>query len=84
MKILSGKVYSNKMHKTIIVKIIHKVKHAKYKKYINKYTKYFIHDEENKCNIGDLITFKETTQLSKKKKWLLLNIIRTKNDTNAN
>ncbi|MCB1711773.1 MAG: 30S ribosomal protein S17, partial [Candidatus Riesia sp.] len=69
MIVLSGNVYSNKMNKTIIVKISRKVKHKKYKKYINKSTSYFIHDENNSCKNGDLITFKETAQISKKKKW---------------
>ena len=79
MIVLSGNVYSNKMNKTIVVKIARKVKHAKYKKYINKSTSYFIHDENNSCKPGDLITFKETAQISKKKKWVLDSI--TKRNT---
>lgn len=79
MIVLSGNVYSNKMNKTIIVKISRKVKHKKYKKYINKSTSYFIHDENNSCKNGDLITFKETAQISKKKKWVLHSI--TKRNT---
>lgn len=83
MKLLKGLVYTNNMNKTVVVKIAKKKKHKKYKKYINKITKYFIHDEENKCKKGDLISFKETSQISKKKKWILQDIIK-KNDTNAN
>lgn len=78
MKLLKGLVYKNKMDKTVIVKISKKKKHKKYKKYINKITKYFIHDEKNECNQGDLISFKESSQISKKKKWILQDIIKKK------
>ena len=76
MKLLNGSVYSNKMNKTVVVKISRKIKHKKYKKYINKHTTYFIHDEDNSCKTGDTISFKETSQISKKKKWILHSIIK--------
>lgn len=84
MSLLNGVVYSNKMNKTIIVKIWKKIEHKKYKKHISKYIKYFVHDENNTCQPGDLISFKEVAQISKKKKWILNSILkRYKNDSNA-
>ena len=68
MSLLTGIVYSNKMNKTILVKIWKKIKHKKYKKYVSKYIKYFVHDENNSCHPGDLISFKEVVKISKKKK----------------
>lgn len=85
-KNLCGIVFSKKMNKTIIVKITKLVKHKKYKKYIKLYTKYFVHDENNICKEGDIINFKETAPISKKKHWILISKIEKldkKNDTNA-
>jgi small subunit ribosomal protein S17 len=76
MNLLTGIVYSKKMNKTVIVQITKKNKHTKYKKYINKNVKYFVHDENNICNQGDLISFNEVAQISKKKKWKLNSILK--------
>ncbi len=85
MKILKGVVYNNKMNKTLKVYIEKKIKHPKYKKYIKKKTAFFVHDEKNTCLPGDLILFKEIAQISKKKKWDLISILkRNENDSNAN
>ena len=70
-----GIVVSNKMDKSIIVAERRKVMHPIYGKYINKTTKFIAHDEENKCNIGDLVKIMETRPLSKKKNWRLIEII---------
>ena len=70
-----GVVISNKMEKSIIVAEKRKVMHPIYGKFINKTTKFIAHDEENKCNIGDLVKIMETRPLSKKKNWRLIEII---------
>lgn len=70
-----GVVISNKMDKSIIVAEKRKVMHPVYGKFINKTTKFVAHDEENKCNIGDLVKIMETRPLSKKKNWRLIEII---------
>ncbi len=72
---LKGKVFSKKMDKTIVVKIIKMVKHKKYQKYTKKITKYFVHDENNICKEGDVITFKKTAPISKKKHWTVISKI---------
>lgn len=70
-----GVVVSNKMDKTIVVAEKRKFKHPIYGKFINKTTKYYVHDEENTCNIGDTVLIMETRPLSKNKCWRLVEII---------
>ena len=70
-----GIVVSNKMDKSIEVAEKRKVMHPIYGKFINKTTKFVAHDEENTCNIGDLVKIMETRPLSKKKNWRLIEII---------
>ena len=70
-----GIVVSNKMEKTIVVAEKRKVKHPIYGKFVNKTTKFHVHDEKNDCNIGDLVRIMETRPLSKSKCWRLVEII---------
>ena len=68
-KQLSGMVCSNKMDKTIVVEITRKVAHKVYNKYVNQSKKYYAHDENNLCNVGDLVLIEESKPLSKLKRW---------------
>ncbi len=70
-----GVVVSNKMQKTIVVAEKRKVKHPIYGKFVNKTTKFHVHDESNTCNIGDTVKIMETRPLSKSKCWRLVEII---------
>lgn len=70
-----GVVVSNKMNKTIVVAEKRKVKHPIYGKFINKTTRFYVHDEANTCNIGDKVRIMETRPLSKQKCWRLIEII---------
>ena len=70
-----GVVTSNKMEKSIVVSEVGKVKHPKYKKYVTKSSKYKIHDENNVCNIGDVVSIKESKPISKDKSWKLVEVI---------
>ena len=74
-KIRIGVVVSDKMDKTIVVAEKRKVKHPIYGKFINKTTKYYVHDETNTCNVGDTVRIMETRPLSKSKRWRLVEII---------
>jgi small subunit ribosomal protein S17 len=74
-RILTGKVVSNKGDKTIIVKVERQVAHPLYKKYYKKSNKFMAHDENNDCNIGDLVKVEEHKPLSKRKRWNLIEII---------
>ena len=70
-----GIVVSDKMDKTIVVKLSTRVKHPLYSKYINKTTKIKAHDENNECGIGDTVKVMETRPLSREKRWRLVEII---------
>lgn len=70
-----GLVVSNKMDKSIVVAVKRKVKHPIYGKFVNKTTKFYAHDEQNTCNIGDTVRIMETRPLSKTKCWRLVEII---------
>ncbi len=70
----SGKVVSNKMDKSITVLIERRVKHPIYGKYVKRSTKLHAHDENNACNIGDVVTIKESRPISKTKTWELVSI----------
>ena len=71
---LMGKVVSDKMDKTITVLIERRVKHPLYGKYVSKSSKLKAHDEENTCNIGDVVTIAESRPLSKSKSWTLVKV----------
>ena len=70
-----GHVVSNKMDKSIVVRVERKVKHPIYGKFVKKSTKFLAHDEKNETNIGDKVRIMETRPLSKNKCWRLVEII---------
>ena len=70
-----GTVESDKMDKTIVVKVERLVKHGKYGKYIKRTTKLTAHDPENTCNIGDKVSVISTRPLSKSKRWRLVEVL---------
>ncbi len=71
---LTGKVVSDKMNKSITVRIERRVKHPIYGKYLSKSSKLKAHDENNDCKIGDTVTIAESRPLSKTKSWALVKI----------
>ena len=68
-RVLQGVVVSDKMDKTVTVKVERRVKHPLYSKVIRRSKKYAAHDEENKCKIGDIVKIRECRPLSKRKTW---------------
>ena len=70
-----GIVISNKMQKTIVVKIENRYSHPIYSKTLVKTKKYLAHDELETCNIGDQVLVQECRPLSKKKRWKLIKIL---------
>ena len=70
-----GIVVSNKMKKTIVVKIENRYSHPIYSKILVRTKKYLAHDELEKCKIGDQVLIEESRPLSKKKRWKLLKIL---------
>ena len=74
-KTRTGKVVSNKMQKTIVVAVEDHVRHPLYGKIVKRTYKLKAHDENNDCNIGDTVKVRETSPLSKDKRWRLVEII---------
>jgi small subunit ribosomal protein S17 len=72
---LTGKVTSDKMDKTITVKIERQVKHPLYGKFIKRSTTVHAHDESNTCNMGDIVKIAECRPLSKSKSWQLVEVV---------
>ena len=72
-RILRGIVVSDKADKTITVRVNRKVKHPVYKKYINRSKKYSVHDENNKCKLGEIVSIQENKPISKTKRWIVIN-----------
>ena len=74
-KTRNGKVVSNKMDKTIVVAVEDHVKHPLYNKIVKRTYKLKAHDEQNECNIGDIVKVMETRPLSKDKRWRLVEVV---------
>lgn len=72
---LTGRVISNKMDKTATVMIERRVRHPLYGKYIRRSTKYHVHDENNECQEGDIVTIRECRPLSKTKTFRLVSVV---------
>ncbi len=68
-RVLRGVVVSDKMDKTITVKVERRIMHPLYKKFIRKSKKYAAHDAENRCKEGDTVDIKECRPISKRKSW---------------
>ena len=71
----TGVVVSSKMDKTIAVKVERRLMHPLYGKFVKRSKKFFAHDEENTCNVGDLVRIMETRPLSKNKRWRLIEVM---------
>ena len=71
-KILNAKVLKVAMNKSAVVSVERLVKHPVNGKYIKRSTKYHIHDENNKCVVGDIIKIKQCRPISKTKTWTLV------------
>jgi small subunit ribosomal protein S17 len=74
-KTQTGVVVSDKMEKTVVVKVDRLVKHSVYNKYIKRSAKYKAHDEDNSCKTGDRVIIAESRPLSKDKFWTVRQII---------
>lgn len=72
---LQGQIVSNKMHKTVVVLIVRKVKHPVYGKYVKRTKRLFAHDENNQCQEGDTVLIQECRPLSKNKSWIVKEIV---------
>ena len=74
-KIRTGSVVSNKMEKSVVVKVERKIRHKLYGKYMKTTVKYLADDPENQCKIGDTVLIEECRPLSKRKRWRVKSIL---------
>jgi len=75
LRTATGRVVSNKMDKSATVLVERQVKHPMYGKYLRRSTKIKVHDEDNVCNQGDLVTIAECRPISKSKSWRLVDVV---------
>ena len=68
---LVGMVVSDKMDKTVVVRVERLVKDPQYKKYVRRYSRFMAHDEKNNCGVGDRVQIIEHRPLSKRKRWMV-------------
>ena len=71
-RVLTGRVVSDKMDKTVTVLVERRVMHPLYKKFIRRSKKYAAHDEANLCKEGDVVQIEECPPVSKRKAWLVV------------
>jgi small subunit ribosomal protein S17 len=74
-KVLTGKIVSDKMDKTVVVAVESLVRHPLYQRTIRRTKKFKAHDEENTCRIGDKVKMMETRPLSKEKRWRIIEVL---------
>src|SRR5689334_23803194 len=70
-----GEVISNKMAKTITVRVERRFAHPRFKKVVTGYKKFYAHDEKGEAKVGDRVRIEETRPLSKTKRWRLVEVV---------
>jgi small subunit ribosomal protein S17 len=70
-----GSVVSDKMDKTIVVRVERRVRHAIYEKVMTRSTRFYAHDEKNEAKVGDLVRIMETRPFSRLKRWRLVEVL---------
>jgi len=73
-KTRKGIVVSNKMQKTVVVRVERTLRHPRYDKVITRSKKYYAHDESNNCREGDVVSIMETRPMSKLKRWRVVDV----------
>ncbi len=76
LKQKQGIVVSDKMNKSIVVEVMRTKQHSLYKKYIRLKKKFMAHDEENLAHVGDMVRIIESKPLSRKKRWVMVEVLR--------
>lgn len=74
-RVLIGRVLSNRMDKTVVIEVERRRRHRLYDKVIAERKKYKAHDEENACQIGDLVKVIESRPMSREKRWVVTEIL---------
>jgi small subunit ribosomal protein S17 len=74
-KLREGEVISDKMAKTIVVRVQRRFPHARFKKVVTAYKKFYAHDEKREAKVGDRVRIEETRPLSRTKRWRLVAVV---------
>ncbi len=74
-KIREGLVVSDRMDKTAVIAIVERVRHPRYRKTVQRTTRFHVHDETNDVKVGDRVRIQETRPLSKTKRWRILEVL---------
>jgi small subunit ribosomal protein S17 len=74
-KVRQGYVVSDKMDKTVVVRVDRRTTHPLYRKTVTRSTKYHAHDDTNEVGVGDLVRIVETRPLSKSKRWRVVEVV---------
>ena len=74
-RVMTGRVYKDKMNKTVVVEVRRRVRHTRYKKIVTRRARYKAHDEQNECKVGDLVEIREARPLSRDKRWIVTRIV---------
>ena len=74
-RVLQGTVVSDKMDKTIVVQVMRRYKHPRYRKYVSERLRYKAHDEKNEAKVGDVVRIESCRPLSREKRWNLQAIV---------
>jgi small subunit ribosomal protein S17 len=74
-KMRVGEVVSNKMTKTIVVRVERRFPHPQYKKIVTSYKKFYAHDDKSEAKVGDTVRIEETRPMSKLKRWKLIEVM---------
>jgi small subunit ribosomal protein S17 len=72
-----GVVVSDKMDKSVVVRVERRVRHPLYGKVVTRSKKFHVHDEENKAKVGDVVRIQECRPLSRLKRWRLVDVVRS-------
>jgi small subunit ribosomal protein S17 len=70
-----GEVISNKMTKTIVVRVERRFPHPQFKKVVTSFSKFYAHDEKSEAKVGDRVRIQESRPLSKLKRWRLVEVV---------
>lgn len=76
----TGIVISNAMQKSVVVEVSRTVQDPTFKKYVRRKNKFMAHDESNKCKMGDTVCIRECRPLSKRKRWIVEEIVKKSSD----
>ena len=74
-RFMTGRVYKDKMDKSIVVEVRRRVSDPAYKKIVTRRERFMAHDENNECKVGDIVEIKESRPLSHSKRWVVTRVI---------